>query len=83
MCTDILGGVLMGYQTILTLTGATHREDLIDYPYRPHRIIESIADMIPLLQEQAADVDSNHDPMRGKSFAGLEETAITFNKAEP
>jgi NagD protein len=44
MCADILGGVLMGYQTILTLTGATHRDDLIDYPYQPRHIIESIAD---------------------------------------
>ena len=80
MCTDILGGVLMGYRTILTLTGATHRDDLINYTYQPHNIIESIADMIPLLQEEALGVDSYKDPARGRHFAGLDETVITFNK---
>jgi NagD protein len=81
MCTDILGGVLMGYQTILALTGATHRDNLINYPYQPHHIIESIADMIPLLQKQASDIDSDKSPMRGRYFAGLEETTLFFNEA--
>ena len=80
MCTDILGGVLMGYQTILTLGGATHREDLVNYPYQPHIILDSVADMIPLLQKQTSGADSDKLSKRGNSFPGLEETVIIFNE---
>ncbi|MGB0596259.1 MAG: HAD-IIA family hydrolase [Rubripirellula sp.] len=45
METDILGGIQMGYKTILTLTGSTKMEDLAKYPYQPDRIVESIADL--------------------------------------
>ncbi len=45
MDTDILGGVQMGYRTILVLTGSTSREDLARYAYRPDLIVESIADL--------------------------------------
>lgn len=45
METDILGGVQMGYRTVLVLTGGTRREDLIRYAYRPDVIVESIADL--------------------------------------
>ncbi len=45
METDILGGVQMGYETVLVLSGATRREDLRRYAYRPDRIVESVADL--------------------------------------
>jgi len=45
MSTDILGGVQMGYRTILTLTGTTKREDLGQYAYGPDVIVESVADL--------------------------------------
>ena len=45
METDILGGVQMGYHTILVLTGGTRREDLGRYAYRPDAVIDSIADL--------------------------------------
>lgn len=45
METDILGGVQMGYQTILVLSGGTHVEDLRHFAYRPDRVIDSIADL--------------------------------------
>ena len=45
METDILGGVQMGYRTILVLTGGTSRRDLPNYAYRPDMIVESIADL--------------------------------------
>jgi len=45
METDILGGVQMGYRTILVLTGSTKREDLAKYAYQPDMIVESIADL--------------------------------------
>jgi NagD protein len=46
METDILGGVQMGYRTILVLSGGTQREDLVRFAYRPDRVIESVADLI-------------------------------------
>lgn len=43
--TDILGGVGMGYQTVLVLSGHTGVEDLHRYAYRPEWIIESVDHM--------------------------------------
>ncbi|MFZ9046938.1 MAG: HAD-IIA family hydrolase [Cyclobacteriaceae bacterium] len=49
MSTDIQGGVSVGYKTILTLTGMTKREQLVDYPFKPDLIVDSIADLeLPL-----------------------------------
>ncbi len=45
METDILGGVQLGYRTILVLSGGTRREDLAAFAYRPDLIVESIADL--------------------------------------
>jgi len=43
METDILGGVQMGYRTVLVLTGSTKREDLARYAYQPDIVVDSIA----------------------------------------
>ncbi|MFY0672061.1 MAG: HAD-IIA family hydrolase [Bacteroidia bacterium] len=49
MGTDILGGVAVGYKTVLTLSGMTKREQLVDFPFKPDMIIDSIADIeLPL-----------------------------------
>jgi NagD protein len=48
METDILGGVQMGYRTILVLSGGTRREDLARYAYRPDLVVDSIADLCGL-----------------------------------
>jgi NagD protein len=45
MDTDIIAGVESGLETILVLTGVTRREQVARYPYRPTRIVESIADI--------------------------------------
>ena len=45
METDILGGVQMGYRTVLTLSGGTQREDLDRYAFGPDVIVESIAEL--------------------------------------
>ena len=45
METDILGGVEMGYRTVLVLSVSTRRDDLARYAYRPDLVIDSIADM--------------------------------------
>jgi NagD protein len=42
METDILGGVQMGYRTVLALTGSTSCDDLARYAYRPDMVIDSI-----------------------------------------
>ena len=46
MDTDILGGVQMGYRTILVLSGSTSRDDLKDFAYRPDLVVDSIADLL-------------------------------------
>ena len=43
--TDILGGVQMGYRTILVLTGTTSKADLTKYAYGPDMVVSSIADL--------------------------------------
>lgn len=50
METDILGGIQMGYQTILTLTGNTKRKNLDTYAYGPDMLIDSIRDLLPLVE---------------------------------
>ena len=47
MDTDILGGVQLGFKTILVLSGGTNREDLARYAYRPDKVVESIAELDP------------------------------------
>ncbi len=45
METDILGGVEMGYRTVLVLSGGTSEDDLTRYAYRPDLVLDSIADL--------------------------------------
>ena len=46
MDTDILCGLEAGLETILVLTGISTRADAERYPYRPSRVVESVADLI-------------------------------------
>lgn len=45
METDILGGVQMGYRTILVLTGSTKEEDLSNFSFHPDLVLESIEEL--------------------------------------
>jgi NagD protein len=45
METDILGGVQLGFKTILVLSGGTRREDLARYAYQPDKVVDSIAEL--------------------------------------
>ncbi|MCB0705419.1 MAG: HAD family hydrolase [Saprospiraceae bacterium] len=45
MDTDIIGGIQMGYRTILTLSGVSKRPKLKNYAFSPDIILESIADI--------------------------------------
>ena len=47
MDTDIIAGVQSGLEPILVLTGVTRREDVERYPYRPTRIVSSVAEIEP------------------------------------
>jgi NagD protein len=47
MDTDVLCGLEAGLETILVLTGISTRIEVERYPYRPSRIVESVADLIP------------------------------------
>ena len=49
METDILGGVQLGYHTILVLSGGTKRDDLPRYAYRPDIVVESLAEYAEML----------------------------------
>jgi NagD protein len=49
MDTDVVAGIEAGLETILVLTGSTRPEDIARYPYRPSRVLDSIADVIELV----------------------------------
>ncbi|MER8070134.1 HAD-IIA family hydrolase [Streptomyces sp. NPDC094034] len=46
MDTDVLAGLEAGMETFLVLTGVTTPNDVDRYPFRPSRIVDSIADLI-------------------------------------
>ncbi|MBI3464247.1 MAG: HAD hydrolase-like protein [Planctomycetes bacterium] len=46
--TDILGGVQMGYRTVLVLTGSTQESDLARFAYRPDLVVPSVAELCEL-----------------------------------
>jgi NagD protein len=45
METDVLGGVQLGYKTVLVLSGGTRVEDLARSAYRPDKVVASIAEL--------------------------------------
>ena len=46
MDTDVVSGLEAGMHTVLVLTGSTQRVEAERFPYRPSRIVDSIADLI-------------------------------------
>lgn len=68
METDILGGVQMGYRTVLVLSGGCKRSDIDQYAYRPDVVIESLGECVrspgslgELLPTMNRAEDSTHD----------------------
>jgi NagD protein len=49
MDTDILGGVQLGFRTVLVLTGGTKAEDVDQYAYQPDLVVSSLAEFSILL----------------------------------
>jgi NagD protein len=62
METDILGGVQLGFKTILVLSGGTRVDDLPRYAYQPDKVVGSVADIDPeeLAREFAPPVERSH-----------------------
>ena len=46
MDTDVVAGLEAGMRTVLVLTGITHAVDVDRFPFRPSRIVDSIADLV-------------------------------------
>ncbi len=49
MDTDVVAGIEAGLDTILVLTGSTKATDVGRFPFRPGRVLDSIADAIDLI----------------------------------
>jgi NagD protein len=49
MDTDVVAGIEAGLETTLVLTGSTRREQVDRFPYRPTRVVDSIADLVDLV----------------------------------
>lgn len=47
METDIIGGIQLGYHTVLVLSGGTRQEDLQHFAYQPTRVVRSVAELSP------------------------------------
>jgi len=50
MDTDVVSGLEAGLHTILVLTGVTTRADAERHPFKPSRIVESVADLLDDLE---------------------------------
>jgi len=49
MDTDIISGLEAGLRTVLVLTGSTQQHQIERFPYRPSRVVDSVADLVPLV----------------------------------
>ena len=47
MDTDVIAGLEAGLESILVLSGVTSRDQAERYPYRPSRIVDSVAEVLP------------------------------------
>jgi NagD protein len=46
MDTDVVAGIEAGLTTVLVLSGITQADEIDRFPYRPSRVVESVADLI-------------------------------------
>ena len=49
MDTDVVAGIEAGLETILVLTGSTRQSDVSRFPFRPSRVLDSIADVVDMV----------------------------------
>jgi NagD protein len=50
MDTDVKSGLEAGLRTVLVLTGSTREHQVERFPYRPTRVVDSIADLVGLVE---------------------------------
>lgn len=50
MDTDIKSGLEAGLRTVLVLTGSTREQQVERFPYRPTRVVNSVADLVDTVQ---------------------------------
>lgn len=90
METDILGGVQLGYHSVLALSGGTNINDLANFAYRPDLLVDSVADLAEpsrdlrkLFGSRSAEEDSvpDIDQWREMHLAGAkDEPSLTRMK---
>ena len=51
MDTDVKSGLEAGLRTVLVLTGSTQRQQVDRFPYRPTRVVDSVADLVAAVNE--------------------------------
>ncbi len=64
MDTDVVSGMEAGMHTVLVLTGSTTRAEAERHPFRPSRIVESIADLVDEVGGGPAAEDPGREPSR-------------------
>jgi NagD protein len=57
MDTDVISGLEAGLRTILVLTGSTKPAQVERFPYRPTLIVDSVADIVDLVEEWNDDAE--------------------------
>ncbi|KHL18044.1 NagD protein [Mumia flava] len=55
MDTDVVSGMEAGLRTVLVLTGSTRSSEVERFPYRPTRVVDSVADLIDEVVEPPED----------------------------
>jgi NagD protein len=56
MDTDIISGLEAGIRTVLVTTGSTRPDQVETFPYRPTRVVDSVADLVALAQAPAVEL---------------------------
>src|SRR6476646_7827691 len=56
MDTDIISGLEAGLRTVLVKTGSTSPDQVETFPYRPTRVVDSVADLVELARAPAGEM---------------------------
>jgi NagD protein len=54
MDTDVVTGIEAGLETILVLSGVTDAQSVERFPYRPNRVVASVADLVDEIEQLAS-----------------------------
>ncbi|WP_299052176.1 HAD-IIA family hydrolase [uncultured Nocardioides sp.] len=61
MDTDVVSGIEAGLRTVLVLTGSTRPDQVETFPYRPTRVVDSIAELVDLVADRSPQVGVSED----------------------